>query len=148
MTVPQTSFGPTRGQRVAEAVTVPLGVLAGYLLVAGIAPGLRWYSALVVFLGALLTGTVVRAAADAHQGLTVSPYGLRVRRGMREVDVPWAEVQDVVVRRSWLGTRSVRIVTARRTLRTPYPRTFAGGRDPDFDAKVDGIRSWWATFRP
>ncbi len=138
---PEVHFGPTRRQHLGQVLAGPLGALVGLGVVAAAGQGVHWVTTLVVVMSVGLAGAAARASTAGAQGLTVNAYGALVRRGARESRLPWSEVREIEVRRA-LGTRSVRLVTPTRTLRTGYPCSYPLGRDPDFDAKVDGIRRW------
>ncbi len=128
------------GRRRTGWVSVGLGAAGVVAASVGLAyrgPGVWQGVCLVLGLAGMLSlGVLVaRVRADA--------YGLRVRTWLRRRSVPWSEVADirVQVQRARGGdVRRVRLILRDgRALLLPTPS--AWGADPDFDARLDALRT-------
>lgn len=121
--------------------------------VAGIVAN-KWVNGLgLLFLPGAVALILAPLALIAGYGRTVlSSRGIRTRGITGRRGCPWPDVAgiDTVTVRGRAGDRNIYIVVTRtsgRKFRLAAPFDSDKGRDPEFRAKYDQVRNYWASMR-
>lgn len=88
---------------------------------------------------------LVMVILDLRAGIELTPTHVIVR-GAGHRRIPWISVIDISVKRVALSSTLV-IATPAGNVRVTGLATGPLDRDPDFDDKVEAVRSWWVDAR-
>jgi hypothetical protein len=147
-------LSPTRRQLVTFAVLIAFGPVVGSListLVLATARG-NWSEVAARVVSSLLMALVFGPIwyllyRGQHCGLT--PQGISSSNGFRSSGIWWADVVAIEETR-FFGTRGITVVARHRSMRLRAPVSGSGWlfANPDFDAQLATIRSWWQACAP